>query len=157
MKKGFITGVVLFTLFVLVFAGATNFDRIVLGSGNYNSDPNTTADITLQNDEYISNYTDGTITFGSDNIAFGTANISFSGTLDVGSTMAFIDTFATTATTDTHTVAGALPTDIFFVSPRGATVDTLDVLAVKADTNKVIVSRPAGGTSGLPYQVIRVK
>lgn len=36
MKKGFLTGLLLFALFVIIYAGATNFDRLVLGSGNYN-------------------------------------------------------------------------------------------------------------------------
>lgn len=56
------------------YYGATNFDRIVLGSSNFGEDPNTTADITLQNDEYISNSTDGTLDFGA-------ANLTTSGTL----------------------------------------------------------------------------
>jgi len=53
---------------VVLMAGATNFDRIVLGSGNYNTDPNTSADIVFQNDEYVSNSVDGTLNFGAANI-----------------------------------------------------------------------------------------
>lgn len=93
MKKGFIVGLLIFTVFVIVFAGATNFDRIVLGSGNYGTDPNTSADITLQNDEYIDNSTDGTIDFGSANLSStGTlsgGNISFTGTLSSDSSATF--------------------------------------------------------------------
>lgn len=48
-----------------VQAAASHLDRLVLGSGNYGTDPNTTADITLQNDEYITNATNGTVGFGS--------------------------------------------------------------------------------------------
>lgn len=68
MKKGFLTGLIVFALFVIIYAGATNYDRLVLGSGNYGTDPNTTADITLQNDEYISNSSDGQISFGAANL-----------------------------------------------------------------------------------------
>jgi hypothetical protein len=46
----------------------TNFERLVLGSANYGQDPNPTADITGQNDEQISNYTNGRWDFGSANI-----------------------------------------------------------------------------------------
>lgn len=59
------------------YYGATNFDRIVLGEGNFGTDPNTTADITFQNDEYISNSTDGTLDIGSANLTTtGTATIT---------------------------------------------------------------------------------
>jgi len=46
----------------------TNFERLVLGSANYGQDPNPTADITGQNDEQISNYTNGRWDFGAANI-----------------------------------------------------------------------------------------
>ncbi|MFX0184090.1 MAG: hypothetical protein ACFE95_13490 [Candidatus Hodarchaeota archaeon] len=55
---------------------ASNFARIVLGTSNYGTDPNTTADITLQNDEYITNSTDGTIDFGA-------ATLSTTGNFDI--------------------------------------------------------------------------
>lgn len=58
---------------ILALAAATNLDRLVLGSDNYGTDPNPTADITLQYDEYITNATDGTIDFGAaDLITTGT-------------------------------------------------------------------------------------
>ncbi len=79
MKKGFLTGLLVFAFFVIVFAAATNYDRLVLGSGNYGTDPNPTADITLQNDEYITNSTDGQISFGA-------ANLLTTGTLGAGAT-----------------------------------------------------------------------
>lgn len=50
---------------VMLMAGATNFDRLVLGSDNYGADPNTSADIVFQNDEYVDNSTDGTLDFGA--------------------------------------------------------------------------------------------
>ena len=46
----------------MVQAAASHMDRLILGSGNYGTDPNSTADITLQNDEYIANTTDGEVT-----------------------------------------------------------------------------------------------
>lgn len=69
--QGFVAG--LFFLTVLAFAGSSNFDRLVLGESNYGSDPASTsqADISLENDEAISNQTDDMVTFtgvgGSDN------------------------------------------------------------------------------------------
>ena len=60
----------------LAYAGVTNFDRLVLGSGNFGTDPNSTADITFQNDEYISNATDGTLDFGA-------ATLSTTGNFDI--------------------------------------------------------------------------
>ena len=50
------------------WAAASHMDRLVLGSGNYGTDPNSTADLTFQNDEYISNATDGTLDFGAANL-----------------------------------------------------------------------------------------
>lgn len=57
--------------FMLSPQGATNFDRLVLGSSNYGTDPNPTADLTLQNGELITNSTDGTISIGSANFTIG--------------------------------------------------------------------------------------
>ena len=76
-RKGFLFGAILFATFIVLYAGATNFDRIVLGEGNYGTDPNSTADITLQNDEFITNSTDGIV-------GFGAANLSTTGTFSSG-------------------------------------------------------------------------
>jgi len=38
-----------------------NIDRVVTGSNNYGTDPNSTKDISLANDEYIDNSTDGRV------------------------------------------------------------------------------------------------
>ena len=77
-----VSGVLSLLLFlsVIVMASgqASNFARIVLGTANYGTDPSTTADIVLQNDETISNYTDGTIDFGAANLAT-TGTIDFAG------------------------------------------------------------------------------
>ena len=63
-----------------VQAAASHMDRLVLGSGNYGTDPNTTADITGQYDEYWSNATDGTWDAGAANIT-NTGNITTTATL----------------------------------------------------------------------------
>lgn len=84
---------VLITGALLAWAsGATNFTRLVLGESNYGTDPAPTADIVLQNDEYISNSSDGTISFGAANLtttgtitgtAAGTVGVNF-GSLAIG-------------------------------------------------------------------------
>ncbi len=58
--------------------GATNFDRLVLGEGNYGEDPNITADITGQNDEYWTNVTNGRWDAGSADI-YTSGSISIAG------------------------------------------------------------------------------
>lgn len=133
-------------LFGFVLAGATNFDRLVLGSGNYGTDPNTTADITLQNDEYISNVTDGTLLLSA-------------ATLDVNGTVAGTNVFTTTAAADTVVIAGTLSTDIFIVSGvrTSGTVDQQDVLQAYAKTDTLIVIRLASGESALKYNWVRLR
>lgn len=133
-------------LFGFVLAGATNFDRLVLGSGNYSTDPNTTADITLQNDEYISNVTDGTLLLSA-------------ATLDVNGTVAGTNVFTTTAAADTVVIAGTLSTDIFIVSGvrTSGTVDQQDVLQAYAKTDTLIVIRLASGESALKYNWVRLR
>jgi len=86
--------------------GATNFDRIVLGSGNYETDPNITADITLQNDEYITNGTDGTIDFGAANL-LTTGNASITGNITDALGYRYSG-FLTVATTDATELADTL-------------------------------------------------
>lgn len=133
-------------LFGFVLAGATNFDRLVLGSGNYETDPNTTADITLQNDEYISNATDGVMELNA-------------ATLNVNGTVAGTNVFTTTAAADTVVISGTLSTDIFVVSGvyTSGTVDQQDVLQAYAKTDTLIVIRLASGESALKYNWIRLR
>lgn len=50
------------------YFGATNFDRLVLGSANFETDPNPTKDLTFQNDEYISNDVNGVLDAGAADI-----------------------------------------------------------------------------------------
>jgi len=79
MKNRWILFVAISLLMFFGFAlsGATNFDHLVLGTGNYGTDPNPTADVTLQNDEYITNSVDGTIDFGAADLATsGTATFT---------------------------------------------------------------------------------
>lgn len=71
---------ILIALVGFSYYGATNFDRLVLGSGNYGEDPNSTADITFQNDEYITNSVDGTLDIGSANLTT-TGTVTTTGTL----------------------------------------------------------------------------
>lgn len=62
-----IQGAAAVTILILVglaYAGATNYDRLVLGDANYGSDPHSanSYDIALENDEAIDNQTDDMIT-----------------------------------------------------------------------------------------------
>ncbi len=126
-------------------AGATNFDRIVLGESNFGTDPNTTADITLQNDEYITNAVDGLVNIVSPS-------------LKVSSTVCVTDTFTTTSDTDNVAITGALSTDIYVVSPfYTAGVDQQDVLQWQAFNGYLKVWRLASGESALKYSWIRIK
>ena len=136
----FLIGFALATMTVLIYAGATNFGRLIVSE-----DPG----ITLSNGETISNSTDGTIDFG-------TAILSFGGTkLDSGSTVG-VDAFTTTATADTVVISGALATDIYIVNGRGGSVDQQDLLQVEAKADTLIVHRLAAGASALSYNWYRI-
>lgn len=150
MKRN-ISAFILIALVILGFRYSnTNFDRLVLGSGNYGTDPNPTADITLQNDEYISNSSNGTISLGA-------ANLTTSGYLDLGTSVAGTNAFTTTAEHDTVVISGVTATDIFVVSGKSATLDQQDVLQWTCTTDTLFVHRLAAGQSGLNYSYIRVK
>ena len=147
MKKTLIIGVLLLIVTLgFVMAGVTNFDRLVLGSSNYGTDPNTTADITFQNDEYISNATDGTLEINA-------------ATINVNATVAGSNVFATTATADTVVISGTLSTDYFLVTGvyTSGTVDQQDVLQAYAKTDTLIVIRLASGESALKYNWLRLR
>ena len=65
-------------------------------------------------------------------------------------------TFTTTATVDTFTVTGTdtilSANDYFWIQAIGSGVNANDVLSYSIlSPNKVIVHRPASGSSGLPY------
>jgi hypothetical protein len=67
------------------------------------------------------------------------------------------DAFTTTATADTVTITGATSSDYYWVTPKGSSITSNDVLSVTAGTNTLIVNRPASGTSGLGYNWLRRK
>ena len=126
-------------------AGAVNFDRIVLGTSNYDSDPNPTADVTMQNDEYITNVTDGLTEIVSPSVI-------------VSSTVCGTDAFTTTSDTDHVDITGALSTDIYLVSGfYTAGVDQQDVLEWQAYDGYLKVWRLASGESALIYSWLRFK
>lgn len=132
--------------------GATNFDRLVLGSGNYGEDPNTTADITGQNDEYLSNYVNGEWSIGS-------------AALNVGAAVAGIDSFTTTDAIDTIAISGVAAGDIFVFTewvPNYSTALDTSVYSYQTKTDTVFVYRTgvrSGSTlkSGGQYSYIRLK
>jgi len=66
-----------------------------------------------------------------------------------------IDTFTTTLTADTVTLAVdtlEVGLDVFFVTAYGTSITANDVFAVSIlAPNKIIVTRPSSGTSGLIY------
>lgn len=127
-----------------VLAGATNLDRIVLGSANYGADPNTTADITMQNDEYISNATDG--------------EVEISGTLNLSATVYGENVFTTTAETDTVTISGAAATDTYIITGEfTSAIDQQDILQWEAISGALVVHRMASGESALKYSWLRLK
>lgn len=61
------------------------------------------------------------------------------------------DTFTTTATVDTITITGMSATSYITVTPQGNTYNVNDILFAKPETNRLIVTRNAAGTSGLKY------
>ena len=130
MTRNRIIGIAFIVLALVGFSyyGATNFDRIVLGSGNFGEDPNTTADITGQNDEYISNYSNGTWDFGS-------ATLSTSGTIS-----------SATSTPTTLTVG-----NIFSFGARdsvrlGYGLSGLDTLPISGLGNLICIRSPNNDT-----------
>ena len=141
-------------ILALAFAGAniykeiesaTNFERLVLGASNFGTDPNPTADITLQNGAYITNTTSGTL---------GLSAV----TLNASATICDTNAFTTTATEDTVTISGALVGDKYIVSGRyTAGVDQQDVLEWEALSGKLVVHRLASGESALKYSWLRIK
>lgn len=71
---------------LLLYAGVNHYDKLMLGEANYGQDMSpSTADIQFQNDEYISNYVDGTLDFGAANLTttgtLAAASVTFTGEL----------------------------------------------------------------------------
>lgn len=139
---------------------ATNLDRLVLGSANYGTDPNPTADITLQNDEYISNAVNGQIDFGA-------ANLTTTGTLSgAAGTVTGLQSFDSLSVAGIFKQGGAVSNGTStgylkglsgraylykFFSPFGTargTVDTSGNLAGFADLGATTVTASGLGTVG---------
>lgn len=155
-NKLIVIGLIVTAIFGFSYYGATNFDRIVLGSANYSEDPNTTADITLQNDEYISNATDGTISFGSANVL---TTGSITGSL-AGDTNSFQKTPDTNREKfyDTTTISGVTTSSVFTVSIKKAGLPVAgNLLAWHVISGKLVVSRADTTTTGQTYSYLQVK
>jgi len=138
--------------------GASNFDRLVLGTANYGTDPNTTADITFQNGGYISNYTNGSIDFGSANvITTGTINGKWIGG-GWGQFKAITNSANNQNKYDTLTITGVDTSYRFTATPFKAGLPVAgDLLACNVITNKLIVERADTTTANLRYAYNRVE
>lgn len=110
MKNKTIFAFILIAVMVLgmMAAGPTRFGRLVLGEGNYDDDPVTTADLVFQNDEYIDNSTNGTLDFGA-GILLTTGTISSGAVTSTGnSSYAHVNAtdFIASDTTSAVTIIG---------------------------------------------------
>lgn len=159
--KRIILIIVLFSITLLGFRsyyGATNFDRLVLGEANFGEDPNTTADITGQNDEYISNYTNGSWDFGSASL---TTTGSVTGSL-AGDTNSFQKTSIAAGNNeklyDTVTISGVTTSSVFLVSIKKAGLPVAaNLLAWHVISGKLVVSRADTTTAGQTYSYLLIK
>lgn len=118
VMSGIVIGAMVASFWIMqIMAAATNFDRLVLGSANYGEDPSTTSDIVLQNDETITNYTDGTIGFGS-------ATVSTTGDVTAGTSLTLgaqaHKEYVTKVTLTTAQVLALYTTPISLVATPGA-------------------------------------
>lgn len=87
-------------------------------------------------------------------------SLSFDGSTwqnSASQTVTYLDQFSGTSTRDTLVVSGAPADARWFATVRSTNVTSNDVLAVQAKTDSVIVIRPSGGTSNLPYRLLWVK
>lgn len=118
---------ILFLMSSCIFAQgrATHFGTLVLGINNFGTDPNgVTVDLTFQNDEYISNSTDGQLNFGAANlVTTGTFNVgastlssvtvtgatALSGTIALGDSTDDVTTLNGTITSNQTYAAGTTP------------------------------------------------
>lgn len=169
-------GIILYASLFLLGAsfGVTNFDRLVLGEGNFGTDPNTTADLTFQNDEYISNETNGTLDIGSANFTMtgdmtgldsvSTTKLYAGSSFSVGSNVGAADTFGVTWASnnqelmDTVTVTNGLTTSVYLVSIKKASAPVAgDLIGWAAIAGKLVVYRVDTTTSNLGYSWIKIK
>lgn len=139
-------------------ASASNFDRLVLGSGNYGTDPNPTADITYQNGEYVSNAVDGQLDYGSANlITTGTISGKFIGG-GWGQFKIITNSANNQSKFDTLTIAGVDTSYRYIATPLKTVVPVAgDLLACGTIAGKLIVSRADTTTANLKYSYVRVK
>jgi hypothetical protein len=136
--------------------GASNFDRLVLGEANFGEDPNTTADITGQNDEYISNYVNGQWNFGA-------ANLVTTGTINTGAltttTMKYgRDTL--NGAVDSLKVSTFAATDYVQLTinwTSGVTMDTVDAINSAMSTGKLTLTRKDATNGDLVYDYLILK
>ena len=105
---------------------------------------------------YISNLRSRTTTLETNvtNLQAGTTALTV---LNVSSITAGVDTFATTAATDTVLIAGAGVNDLYLITGKGGSVDQQDILQAEPLANKLVVHRLAEGASGLVYFWLRIK
>lgn len=69
-----------------------------------------------------------------------------------------VDSFATTAATDTVTISGASVDDIYIITGKfTSAIDQQDILQYEPLAGKLVVHRMASGESGLAYAWIRFK
>ena len=91
--------------------------------------------------------------------------LTLTSTIDVGSTVAGIDSFATTSATDTLTITGVAVGDFFAITeycPTWDAVPDTSVFTYQALTNKLVVIRAPANPSGTlksaaKYAYIRMK
>lgn len=130
--------------------GATNFDYIVFGSGNYGTDPNPGKDITGQNDNWISNDAAGTWSLNGALGISSTLAVTGASTLTGGLTGAVTYDAVDTAAIDND---GATNTDTLVFSSGMSNI--ICVGNVNGDTitqvrtptaNKIYVIKAAAGS-----------
>lgn len=115
---------------VVAWAGATNYDRLVLGNANEGTDPGLTnsLDIVLENDESIDGQTASTITFGRDDAGTVTltardTDATAALTIKPGGAAAMTIGGASTTSVDITTDGGTVTIDGVGITPGGVTAD----------------------------------
>lgn len=161
--------------------GATNFGRIVLGDDNIGEDPNPTADITGQNDEYISNYTNGTWNMGDANLTFTgdllTPDSVSARTLKLGDSLwvgkgakitglltqtgiidyAWAGKDTMFGVEDSIKITGISANDfvlLHFHYVSGVKYDTIAAIQYTTATNKITLARSSASNGDVPYSYV---
>lgn len=78
--------------------------------------------------------------------------------LAVGALVALVDSFATTAATDTVTISGASSNDLYLVTPKynGILADTVPYNVRSISTGAIVTRAASGRQSGANYVLFRV-